>query len=98
MSAVTYLVVGASRSIGLETARQLLAQSPSNRIIAAARKPSEAKLLQALSSENEGRVELLELDISSEASVKKAGEAVKELSFAKDGIDVVRPPPLLGLP
>jgi NAD(P)-dependent dehydrogenase (short-subunit alcohol dehydrogenase family) len=69
MTTTTYLITGASRGLGLETARQLLAISPHNLIIAAARDPPSATQLQALVAANEGRIVTVALDVTSEASV-----------------------------
>ena len=70
MPKTTYLISGASRGIGLETARQLLAASPDNQVIAAARSPSSAKELQELVTANPGRSALVSIDVSDARSVK----------------------------
>ena len=66
----TYLISGASRGLGLETARQLLAQSPQNRIIAGARAPEKADLLQDLIKKNPGRIEAVAIDVADPATIK----------------------------
>ena len=68
----TYLISGASRGLGLETARQLLATSQQNRVIAAARSPQKAELLQKLIAENPGRIEAVTMDVADPASIKVA--------------------------
>ncbi|KAI5474928.1 hypothetical protein MNV49_002178 [Pseudohyphozyma bogoriensis] len=85
----TYLISGASRGLGLETARQLLALSPSNQIIAAARTPSKAAELQKLIKENPGRIEAVTLDVKDAASIKSGVAAASKLDLAKNGIDVL---------
>ena len=70
MSNTTYLISGASRGLGLETARQLLAASQSNRIIAAARSPASAAELQALIKEYPGRIEAATIDVSDPETIK----------------------------
>lgn len=70
MAVTTYLITGASRGLGLEFARQLLAASPENRVIAAARNPSSATELSALIAANPGRIESIKLDVSDEKSAQ----------------------------
>lgn len=70
MSTVTYFITGASRGLGLEFATQLLAHSPNTRIVATARDPTNAPLLQALVKANEGRIHVLKVDVTDEKSVK----------------------------
>lgn len=66
----TYLITGASRGLGLEFTKQILANSPSNKIIAGARNPSTAAGLQALLKANPGRLDLISLDVTNLESVK----------------------------
>lgn len=66
----TYLISGASRGLGYETAVQLLAQSPQNRIIAAARNPDTADQLQKLIQKYPGRIEAVKLDVADSQSIK----------------------------
>lgn len=70
VSTTTYLISGASRGLGLETARQLLAASPSNRVIAAARSPASSAELQALIKEYPGRIEAATIDVSDPDTIK----------------------------
>ncbi|GAA5891979.1 hypothetical protein JCM6882_007427 [Rhodosporidiobolus microsporus] len=73
----TYLITGASRSLGLGYARELLAARPDARIVAAARDPTKADgLVQLLKEHGKEKVYLLKLDVEDQASV---GSAVKEL-------------------
>ncbi|GAA5918458.1 hypothetical protein JCM6882_005139 [Rhodosporidiobolus microsporus] len=87
----TYLITGASRSLGLGYAEQLLAASPNVRIVAAVRNPAKADLLNALAAkeENKGRVLLLELDVNSEESVKAAAEKLAADPFLENGLDAL---------
>lgn len=63
----TALVTGASRGLGLEYCRQLVAQGW--RVIACARHPEGAGALQELARTNPDRVELVPLDVVSESDV-----------------------------
>ncbi|KAK4699936.1 hypothetical protein P7C70_g6318, partial [Phenoliferia sp. Uapishka_3] len=85
----TYLITGASRGLGLEFARQLLASSPNNVVIAAARNPSTATELQALVKANPGRIESVKLDVSDEQSVEAGVAEVAKSTLGKGGIDVL---------
>lgn len=66
----TYFITGASRGLGLELARQLLASSPSVRVIAAVRNPATSTALQSLIKANEGRIEAIALDVTDASSIK----------------------------
>lgn len=68
----TYLITGASRGLGLEYTRQLLAHSSSIRVVATARNPGNANQLQEIAGrkENEGRVHVIKLDVGDEKGVK----------------------------
>ncbi|GAA6042189.1 hypothetical protein JCM8097_005005 [Rhodosporidiobolus ruineniae] len=83
----TYLITGASRSLGLGYARALLASRPEVRVVAAARNPSSASGLQALANEeaNKGRVYLLPLDVVDKENVKKAVKELEESGFLENG-------------
>ncbi|SCV74886.1 BQ2448_7915 [Microbotryum intermedium] len=80
-----YLITGASRGLGFETARQLLALSESNIVFAAARDPRSSKALQALAEQYKPRLHLVTLDTTSQVSVD-----VSSFMF-----DSVPPPPTL---
>lgn len=69
-SSTSYLITGASRGLGLEYSRQLLASSPEIKIVATARNPATATELKKLQNANEGRVYILELDVTNGESLK----------------------------
>lgn len=63
-----FVITGANRGIGLEFVRQLLARGDT--VEAGVRVPSEARHLQGLSREAEGRLHLHALDVQDAASVQ----------------------------
>jgi len=66
-----YLIIGASRGIGLELTSQLLARNdPSTFVYATARNPGSASLLAAVMERYSGRCAVLECDLAEEASCK----------------------------
>lgn len=79
----TYFITGANRGIGLSIAKQLAAD-PDVEVIATARNPASATDLQELAKSN-SRVKLVQLDVSDEDSIEKAGAEVAKLT---DSIDV----------
>lgn len=85
----TFLITGASRGLGLEFTKQILANSPENKVIAAARNPSASAGLQALVKANPGRLDLLTIDVSSPESVKSGIAFAGKLPSAAHGIDVL---------
>ncbi|KPV75618.1 uncharacterized protein RHOBADRAFT_43041 [Rhodotorula graminis WP1] len=93
MSTFTYLITGASRSLGLGYARALLAARPEARVVAAARNPSAATDLQALANEdaNKGRVHVLQLDVEDKAQIAKAAKDLEACGFLGEagGIDAL---------
>ena len=74
----TYLITGASRGIGLELARQLVARG--DRVLATARAPGKATALAALGK----GVRILPLDVTDPASIEALGHAL-----ATENIDVL---------
>lgn len=73
-----HLVTGATSGLGLELVRLLLAD-PANRVVVGARRPAEATALRGLA--DEGRLEILPLDLASLASTAAFADAVtKHLS------------------
>ena len=68
----TWIIVGASRGIGLEWVRQLLARG--NHVIATIRDPAKASQLWALAGAAErGCCQLLECDVTQESSIVVSG-------------------------
>ena len=68
----TWIIVGASRGIGLEWVRQLLARG--NHVIATIRDPAKASQLWALAGAAErGSCQLLECDVTQESSIVVSG-------------------------
>jgi len=65
------LVQGASRGIGLEFVRQLLAESRAGRVFACCRTPAAARELAALSAQ-EPRLRVVALDATDEHSIARA--------------------------
>ena len=66
----TVLVTGASRGLGLEFTRQYLAEG--HTVIAAARDPGAAHVLQQLERDFRGRLTLAPADVADTASVRRA--------------------------
>jgi len=67
----TYLIIGASRGIGLEFTSQLLARDdPATFVYATARNPATAHLLSAVREKYPGKSEVLKCDVAEEASCK----------------------------
>jgi NAD(P)-dependent dehydrogenase (short-subunit alcohol dehydrogenase family) len=69
------LVQGASRGIGLEFVRQLLAESRAGRVFACCRTPAAARELAALSAQ-EPRLRVVALDATDEHSIARAADQV----------------------
>ncbi len=65
-----FFLTGASRGLGLEMARQLLAMAPTAAVVAAVRSPSSSQALQELAAQYPGRAHVLALDVSQPHSVK----------------------------
>ena len=78
-AAPTVLVQGASRGIGLELTRQLLASPHVRRVYATCRSARAAVELQGFVRSDPERLSALDLDVCDEASVAAAAAAVREL-------------------
>ncbi|KAH7929995.1 NAD(P)-binding protein [Leucogyrophana mollusca] len=80
MSSSTWLVTGASRGIGLELVRQLLA-SPDRIVFATCRTPHSADGLHALADalETRGTLHIVQMDVTDEASIASAQEEVEDI-------------------
>ncbi|CAH2355868.1 uncharacterized oxidoreductase [[Candida] railenensis] len=79
-----YFISGANRGIGFSIAK-ILAQRPDVKVIATARNVEAAKELAELKAST-GRVEILQLDVSSEESVDALDAQLQKV--AADGVDV----------
>ena len=84
----SYLITGASRGLGLEMARQLvsLPVSQVSKVFATTR--ADAPGLNELAQQSSGRVVVVKLDASKEATIKDAAKEV-EASLAGKGLDVL---------
>jgi NAD(P)-dependent dehydrogenase (short-subunit alcohol dehydrogenase family) len=69
------LIQGASRGIGLEFVRQCLAESRVGHVLATCRSPDQAADLTALAAATAGRLTVLPLDVTDEASITAAAAA-----------------------
>lgn len=69
------LVQGASRGIGLEFVRQCLAESRVGHVLATCRSPANAADLATLAATAAGRLTVLALDVTDEASITAAAAA-----------------------
>ncbi|BGP17899.1 hypothetical protein JCM10213_000976 [Rhodosporidiobolus nylandii] len=81
----TYLITGASRSLGFGYAEQLLAAHENVRVVAAVRNPDKADQLQALAKKNEGRVLIVQCDVDDGESVKACAEKLSADPFLPNG-------------
>ncbi|KAL8927519.1 MAG: hypothetical protein Q9208_002324 [Pyrenodesmia sp. 3 TL-2023] len=84
----SYLITGASRGFGLALAQQLasLPASDVSKIFAPAR--GDAPTLEELVKKSPGRVVYVQLDVTSEASIKQAAAEV-EANLTDNGLDVL---------
>ena len=73
------LVQGASRGIGLEVVRQLLADPAVGRVFATCRAPGQAAELASLAA-SEPRLSVVPLDVTDEASIARAARTVADLT------------------
>lgn len=71
------VVQGASRGIGLEFVRQLLAR-PNYAVVATCREPGDATSLRELQSSHGERLDVHQLDVTDEESIARAAAAVAE--------------------
>ncbi len=73
-------VQGASRGLGLEITRQLLARDPTLRVFASCRAPADAASLSGLQAAHPGRLDLVQLDVTDESSIERAAARFSETS------------------
>ncbi|GAA5990058.1 hypothetical protein JCM5350_003427 [Sporobolomyces pararoseus] len=87
----TYLLTGASRGLGLNYTKELLKSSPSVRVVAAVRDPSNASQLEPVKKEFGDRLFVVKCDVTSSESTKEAARALEDSGFLKSsgGLDVV---------
>ena len=84
----SYLITGASRGFGLALARELASHPASDvsKIFATAR--GDASALEELAQKSPGRVVVVKLDVTNEASIKQAAAEV-EANLKGKGLDVL---------
>jgi len=75
----TILITGANRGLGLEFARQYLAEGYT--VIAACRTPGTAQALQQLERDSRGALTLLEVDVADGTSVKRAASRLRSATI-----------------
>lgn len=81
----TWLIIGASRGIGLEYARQVLALG--HRVLATARSVPSANQLYALTGTRNGRnLSILECDVTDEKSIYGLAAAIRKLGTGAMGV------------
>lgn len=73
---VTALVSGASRGLGLAFCRLLLDVPRIRRVYAACRSPKTARDLAGLGEESNGRLRVLSMDVTREASIAEAAQRI----------------------
>lgn len=84
----SFLITGASRGFGLALARELAARPTSevSRVIATTRRDSPA--LDELAQQSSGRVAVVKLDVTDQASVKQAATETAAI-LGDRGLDVL---------
>lgn len=78
------LITGANRGLGLDLTRQSLERGDT--VFAACRHPDAATDLYELAAQHAGRLTIIQLDVTDEASIQAAHEAVKA---ATDGLELL---------
>lgn len=73
------MIQGASRGIGLEMVRQLLADDGVESVVATSRHPEKSDGLQALLDDHRSRLHLVAMDVTDESSVERAAGEVESL-------------------
>ncbi|KAI0330780.1 NAD-P-binding protein [Cubamyces sp. BRFM 1775] len=85
MSQYTWLITGTNRGIGFGIVKQLI-ESPTNVVLATCRNPSQATALAHLAESAGGRLHIVQLDISDDASVRHSVEQAWSI-VGESGID-----------
>ena len=75
------VIQGASRGIGLEFTRALVADHRYRRVVATCRNPQRALALIRLRESSHGRLSVLELDVTQEESIEAAAAATADLEL-----------------
>ncbi|KAI9061970.1 NAD-P-binding protein [Trametes sanguinea] len=81
----TWLVTGASRGIGLELVRQLVASSE-NLVVAACRNPDKATELKGLKAGAKGALHIIQLDVSDFDSIRASAKQLEPI-LGEVGLD-----------
>ncbi|KAI0687505.1 NAD-P-binding protein [Earliella scabrosa] len=87
MSTITWLITGTSRGIGLALTARLL-QDPSNIVVAACRNPDKAATLNELKRTAKGKLYVVKIDVTDEASIRNSYDEVASIVGDK-GIDIL---------
>lgn len=88
MSLRSVLVTGASRGLGLEFVRQIIAQKdPPKYVFAACRSPQNAAELQALAKEN-SNVIIIKLDVTDDSDIDSAVEQTRAV-LKNEGLNLL---------
>ncbi|KAF2197873.1 short-chain dehydrogenase-like protein [Delitschia confertaspora ATCC 74209] len=82
----TYLITGSSRGLGLALASIFASKPDVSKVFAAARSQSDG--IKTLIANSNGKVEFVQLDVTSQESAKKAAAQVEQ-SLAGKGLDVL---------
>jgi NAD(P)-dependent dehydrogenase (short-subunit alcohol dehydrogenase family) len=82
----TILVQGASRGIGLAMAEHLLEHAGVERVIATSREPESSEALTDLRARSDGRLVLVPMDVTDNASIARAAEVVQDHTDSLEGV------------
>lgn len=80
----TALIQGASRGIGLEMVRRLLAVEDAGTVVATSRHPAKSDGLRELSDEHPDALHLVRMDVTDEQTVERAADDVRALADELD--------------
>ncbi len=82
----TILIQGASRGIGLAMVEYLLSCSEVELVVATSRDPENSEALTDLRERSDGRLMLVAMDVTDDASIARAAEAVRGHADSLDGL------------